>query len=95
MSGSAAHAARELPLLLGAGAGAPESLLLIGAPDDAGMVVVRRWTADDWSAVPVPQTERASAVLQWLDAQIAAGRPMNQSAYALRLWLRGQGTATP
>ena len=95
MSGAGARAPRELPLLLGAGAGVPESLLLIGAPDDAGMVVVRRWTADDWSAVPAPHIERADAVLQWLDAQLAAGRSMNQSAYALRLWLRGEGKAAP
>jgi hypothetical protein len=93
MTSTGSQPARELPLLLGAGAGVPESLLLIGAPDSAGMVVVRRWTADDWSAVPAPQTERADSVLQWLDAQLAAGRSMNQSGYTLRLWLRGEGTA--
>jgi hypothetical protein len=89
------QSARELPVLLGAGAGAPESLLLIGAPDAAGMVLVRRWTADDWSAMPSPRAERAETVLEWLDAQLAAGRPMNQSAYAVRLWLRGEGKAAP
>jgi hypothetical protein len=87
-------APRELPLLLGAGKGTPESLLLIGAPDGAGMVVVRRWTAEDWSAVPSPRPERAEALLHWLEEQSAAGRSMNQSMYALRLWLRGEGQAT-
>ena len=85
---------RELPLLLGAGAGSPESLLLLGAPDSSGMLVVRRWTADDWSAVATPRPERAESLLQWLEEQFAAGRSMNQSMYALRLWLRGEGKAT-
>jgi hypothetical protein len=95
MTGFVSQPARELPLLLGAGAGVPESLLLIGAPDEAGMVLVRRWTADDWSAVPSPQAERAEKVLEWLNAQLAAGRSMNQSAYAMRLWLRGEGKGSP
>jgi hypothetical protein len=95
MSDTATSSPRELPLLLGAGkgTGTPESLLLIGAPDAAGQVVVRRWTADDWSAVPSPRPERADALLRWLEEQSAAGRSMNQSMYALRLWLRGQGVA--
>jgi hypothetical protein len=88
-------ALRELPLLLGAGrgAGSPESLLLIGAPDRTGTVVVRRWTAEDWSAVPSPSPERAELLLHWLEEQFAVGRSMNQSMYALRLWLRGDGQA--
>jgi hypothetical protein len=91
---AASGAARELPLLLGAGPGAPESLLLIGSPDGSGTIVVRRWTAEDWSAVPSPRSERAETLLHWLEEQSAAGRSMNQSMYALRLWLRGDGTAT-
>jgi hypothetical protein len=57
------------------------------------MIVVRRWTADDWSAVPAARPERADALLHWLEEQFAAGRSMNQSMYALRLWLRGQRVA--
>jgi hypothetical protein len=91
--GDASRGARELPLLLGAGAGAPESLLLIGAPDAAGVVHVRMWSAVDWSAPPKARAERAAAFLQWLESQSAAGRSMNQSLYALRLWLRGESTA--
>ena len=82
----------ELPLLLGPGRGAAESLLLIGAPSASGEVMVRRWTADDWSAAAAPRRERADALLAWLEAQHSAGRSMNQSMYALRLWLRGEGT---
>ena len=89
--GDAGAAAGELPLLLGAIAGAPETLLLIGAPDDDGVVHVRVWSGSDWSAPPRARAERASALLQWLEEQSAAGRSMNQSLYALRLWLRGEG----
>jgi hypothetical protein len=82
---------RELPLLLGPSSSAPESLLLIGVPDAGGVVHVRVWTAKDWSAPPRARAERAAAFLEWLEAQSKAGRSMNQSLYALRLWLRGEG----
>jgi hypothetical protein len=85
--------ARELPLLLGAGAGAPESRVRIGAPDADGVVHVRTWSAVDWSAPPKARAERAASFLQWLESQSAAGRSMNQSLYALRLWLRGERSA--
>ena len=83
----------ELPLLLGASANAPETLFLIGVPGDDDVVHVRVWSAHDWSAPPKSRAERASALLKWLEAQSAAGRSMNQSLYALRLWLRREGNA--
>ena len=87
-------APREMPLLLGPGGGAPETLLLIGAPGPDDVLHVRVWSANDWSAPPKVRAERAGAFLRWLEVQSAAGRSMNQSLYALRLWLRGEGTAT-
>jgi hypothetical protein len=89
---AAAAAGGELPVLLGAGADAPETLLLIGTPGDDGVVHVRVWSASDWSAPPRGRAERATALLQWLEDQSAAGRSMNQSLYAVRLWLRREGT---
>jgi hypothetical protein len=82
----------ELPVLLGASAGAPETLMLIGTPGTDGVVHVRAWSASDWSAPPRSRAERATALLQWLEEQSAAGRSMNQSLYAVRLWLRREGT---
>ena len=79
----------ELPLLLGAGKSAPESLLLIGVPGADGVLHIRIWTSEDWSAPPKVRAERAPSFLAWLEAQGAAGRSMNQSLYALRQWLRG------
>jgi hypothetical protein len=84
---------RELPLLMGAAAGAPETLLLIGPPGDDDVVHIRVWSANDWSAPPKSRAERATAFLNWLETQSAAGRSMNQSLYALRQWLRREGTA--
>ena len=78
-------------MLLGEGAGAPETLLLIATPGDDGVVHVRVWSASDWSAPPRARAERATALLQWLEEQNAAGRSMNQSLYAVRLWLRREG----
>ena len=88
-----AGGAGELPVLLGATTGAPETLMLIGTPGDDGVVHVRAWSASDWSAPPRSRAERATALLQWLEEQSAAGRSMNQSLYALRLWLRREGNA--
>jgi len=82
----------ELPVLLGAGAGAPETLLLVGTPGDDGVVHVRVWSASDWSAPPRGRAERATSLLQWIEEQSAAGRSMNQSLYAVRQWLRREGT---
>ena len=91
--GEAGAAAGEMPLLLGAVAGAPETLLLIGTPGDDGVVHVRVWSASDWSAPPRGRAERASSLLQWIEEQSAAGRSMNQSLYAVRLWLRREANS--
>ncbi len=85
------RAARELPLLLGRHQDQSETLLLIGAPDSTGIVHVRGWSADDWSAPPGSRAERATSLLEWLEKQASLGRTMNQSLYAIRLWLRGEG----
>ena len=87
MTGETEVAPRELPLMVGAAPGEPEVLMLIGAL--AGdSVVVRRWTSDDWSASPQAAPEDAEQLLHWVEAQAARGRSLNQSLYAVRLWLR-------
>jgi hypothetical protein len=91
VSARESSAARELPLLIGAGPGMPETLMLLGAPDAAGVVHLRTWTADDWGAPPRASAERADTLLKWLEVQERTGRTMNQSAHVVRLWLRGEG----
>jgi hypothetical protein len=94
MTGGTSSSPREMPLLIGPGTGTSEMLLLLGVPDTSGVVHVRSWTADDWSAPPRVRAERAETLLQWLESQVQAGRTMNQSPYAVRLWLRGEGERT-
>ena len=94
MTTSDSSAARELPLLIGPGPGTLETLMLLGAPDANGVVHVRRWTADDWSAPPRTSAERADTLIRWCEVQERAGRTMNQSVYTVRLWLRGEGGST-
>ena len=91
MTAGTSSTPHEMPLLIGVGAGTSEMLLLLGAPDTSGMVHVRTWTADDWSAPSLTRTERADTLLQWVESQVQAGRSLNQSLYAVRLWLRGEG----
>ncbi len=80
-------------MLISGGTSAPETLLLIGAPGADGVVHVRSWSGTDWSAPPRVRAERASDLLARLEAEAAAGRRMNQSLHALRLWLRSEGGA--
>lgn len=80
-------------MLLGAHNGAHESLMLIGAPD-GGVVHVRAWSAEDWSAPPRVSAERGAVLLDWIESQVKGGRSANQSMYAVRLWLRGEGSVT-
>ncbi len=93
MSDPADSSPRELPLLLGLGADAPETLMLIGPLEPSGVVHVRTWSGSDWSAPPRVRAERALELLAWLESQSASGRRMNQSLTALRHWLRGVGGA--
>jgi hypothetical protein len=93
MTASDSTSTRELPLLIGSGPGTSEALMLLGAPDAQGVVHVRTWTADDWSAAPRSSAERADTLLKWLEVQERLGRTMNQSLYTVRLWLRGEGGA--
>ena len=69
--------------------------MLIGAPDAAGVVHVRQWSASDWSAPPDSRAERAPALLAWIEREAQRGRSLNQSLYALRLWLAGNASALP
>jgi hypothetical protein len=45
----------------------------------------------DWSAPPRSRAERATALLQWIEEQSAAGRSINQSLYAVRLLAATRG----
>ena len=84
----------ELPLLMGPGHGDPERLLLLGAPDERGMVRVRVWTSDDWSLAPRLRVEPRDDLLEWIESMVRAGHSLNQSLTTVRHWLRGMGAST-
>ena len=86
--------ARELPLLIGRGRDGAEELLLLAPPRD-GRVAVRRWSGAAWAEPPAVRTEDAATLLRWVEAQASAGRSLNQSLYAVRLWLTGDGNRIP
>ncbi|MEO7456265.1 MAG: hypothetical protein ABIY52_08380, partial [Gemmatimonadaceae bacterium] len=71
---SESSSAQELPVLIGGAKDAPETLMLIGMPGSNGVVHVRGWTSDDWSATPFTRAERASALLAWIEREAQRGR---------------------
>lgn len=87
-------APNELPLLMGAGHGEPERLLLIGVLGDGGVVRVRIWTSDNWGAAPRIREEARHELLEWIETMARAGHSLNQSLDTVRRWLRGTGAAT-
>lgn len=86
--GPAQEGRDEFPVILGAAAGAPETLLVIGRPRD-GRVHVRAWSGADWSAPPRDRDVDATQLLDEIERAQHAGRRVNQTLYAVRLWLSG------
>lgn len=76
-----------LQLLVGGGQGQPELLLLIGRPDAQGVVRVRSWTSDDWSAAPNPDMRRASELLRDVEHWARQRRRLNHELSVVRRWL--------
>lgn len=93
MSGGDSTVQQELPLLIGAGNDRAEALLLIGRRRADSTVVVRRWSGFDWSAPAEERVEHPDVLLAWIEQQAKSGRSLNQSLYAVRLWLQGIGPA--
>lgn len=85
----AAQAGRdELPVIIGSGVDAPESLLLVSRPA-GGRVRVREWSGASWGAPPRAREVAVDDLLAELEAARRAGRRLNHSDQGLRLWLGG------
>ena len=93
MSAGKVPVQEELPLLIGAGNDRAEALLLIRRRRADGMVVVRRWSGSNWSAPAEERVEQPDVLMEWIEQQAKSGRSLNQSLYAVRLWLQGIGPA--
>ena len=63
-------------------------LYVMGRPRD-GMVRVREWRGEDWSAGPLEREVEASALLAEFERAHRDRRRMSEELYRLRLWLEG------
>jgi hypothetical protein len=76
-----------LQLLVGGGQGEPELLLLIERPTARGVVRVRSWSSDDWTAPPATSERQTSDLLADVERWTRQRRGLNHSLSAVRQWL--------
>lgn len=76
-----------LQLLVGGGNGEPERLLLLEKPDARGVVRLRSWSSDDWSAAPVQDEREAAALLRETEGWVRQRRGLNHELTVVRRWL--------
>lgn len=85
-------AINTLQLLVGAGQGEPEMLLLLERPNADGIVRVRSWTSDDWSAIPETREQPTLELLLQIEGWARQRRGLNHQISVVRRWL---GVASP
>jgi hypothetical protein len=78
-----------LQLLVGSGQGEPEMLLLIERPTARGIVRVRSWTSEDWSAPPAAAERPTADLLADIERWARQRRGLNHSLSVVRRWLDG------
>ncbi|MFL5614135.1 MAG: hypothetical protein ACJ796_10790 [Gemmatimonadaceae bacterium] len=76
-----------LQLLVGGGNGEPERLLLLERPDERGLVRVRSWSSDDWSATPREDEREAAVLLREIEGWVRQRRGLNHELAVVRRWL--------
>lgn len=84
--GGGAGGGETLQLMVGGGQGEPELLLLIDRPNN-GMVRVRSWTSDDWSAVPADHQPKVLDLLRDIEGWARQRRGLNHQISVVRRWL--------
>jgi hypothetical protein len=85
-----ASSGETLQLLVGGGDGEPERLFLLEKPDTRGVVRVRSWSSDDWSAQPAVDERDATALLREIEGWARQRRRLNHELSVVRRWL-GRG----
>ena len=80
-------AINTLQLLVGAGNGTPEMLLLLDKPNAEGVVRVRSWTSDDWSATPETRDLPKLDLLREIEGWARQRRRLNHQIAEVRRWL--------
>ncbi|HKN66542.1 MAG TPA: hypothetical protein VJW73_09710 [Gemmatimonadaceae bacterium] len=82
-----ASSSDTLQLLVGGGQGEPEMLLLIERPQAGGVVRVRSWSSDDWTAAPTTSERQTADLLADVERWARQRRGLNHSLSAVRQWL--------
>ena len=78
---------RELEVLIGAGGGAAEALMLVGQPRADGRVTVRSWTSGDWSREPEARERVATELFAEIERAARVGRSVRPELGTVREWL--------
>lgn len=79
----------ELTVLIAAGGGEPDRLLVLGAPAN-GRVRVREWNAPDWAAAPAEREIATSDALAIFQHAFDARRRLSVALVEVRAWLEGR-----
>jgi len=79
----------ELGVLVGAGGGEPERLLMLGKPA-GGRVHVREWSTHNWSGLPDEHDAAVADVMARFQRAYDARRRMSAGLGQIRAWLDGR-----
>jgi hypothetical protein len=79
----------ELGVLLSAGAGEPDRLLLLSRPRD-GRVHLREWSTHNWSSAPYESEISVADALTIFQGAYDARRRMSVSLKGIQAWLEGR-----
>ena len=79
----------ELGVLISAGAGEPDRLLIMSRPHD-GRVRVREWSIHNWSSAPDESEIPVADVLAIFQSAYDARRRMSVSIKGIEAWLAGR-----
>ena len=80
----------ELEVLIGAGADARETLLLVGRPSADGRVIVRAWPGGAWGREPEARERNAAELLHEIERAVRQGRSMRPELGTVRDWLEAR-----
>lgn len=78
----------ELGVLISAGAGEPDRLLMLARPT-AGRVRVREWSTHNWSSAPDERELSVQDALAIFQRAAEARRRMSAALPEIRAWLEG------
>ncbi|HEU6451449.1 MAG TPA: hypothetical protein VFT57_08500 [Gemmatimonadaceae bacterium] len=88
-SSAASAAPAELGVLISAGAGEPDRLLLVERPSN-GRVHVREWSTHNWSSAPDERDLAVADALAIFQRAYDSRRRMSVSLKGIEAWLAGR-----